>query len=549
MSETFYITTPIYYPSRKFTLGNCYTTVICDAIARFNKLMGKEVFFMTGTDEHGQKIAQSAKQAGKTEMEYLDEMIDDAKSLWKLLKIDYDKFIRTTDDYHVKSVQKIFKQLYDSGYIYKSKYKGKYCVPCESFWTDSQLVDGKCPDCHRDVIDQEEESYFFKLSSFGDKLLELYSDNPEFLKPQSRVNEMVTNFIKPGLEDLCVTRTSVKWGVPVDFDPKHTIYVWIDALSNYITGLGYGTEDDSKFKKFWPADIHVIGKEIVRFHAIIWPAILMALNLPLPKRVFGHGWLLFGGDKLSKSKSVLTKECVDPRVLVPRYSSDAVRYILLREIPFGSDGNYSTELFLNLINSDLANNYGNLVSRTFSMLKKYRSSIIPKADISTEKEIDADLKQTVLTCYQDCKKFIETNFDVSKALASVFEIFSKANKYIEETEPYRLAKDEENQTRLSTVLRNLLETIRIGTILLSSFLPDCSSVVLNSLSVKNYKLDDALNFYELNEGVEVKETGILFPRLDVQKELEALKNWRRKRKTRASIIFKKYHYFKLPIKN
>ncbi len=521
MSEKFYITTPIYYPSRKFTLGNCYTTVICDAIARFNKLQGKEVFFMTGTDEHGQKIAQAAKNAGKTEMEYLDEIIADAKNLWQLLKIDYDKFIRTTDDYHVSSVQKIFRKLYDKGYVYKSAYKGKYCVPCESFWTESQLVDGKCPDCHRDVIDQEEEAYFFKLSEFGDKLLDLYSSHPDFLQPQSRVNEMVNNFIKPGLSDLCVTRTSVKWGVPVDFDPKHTIYVWIDALSNYITGLGYGSDDESMFEKFWPADVHVIGKEIVRFHAIIWPALLMALDIPVPDRVFGHGWLLFGGDKLSKSKSVLSKECVDPRILAPRYSSDAVRYILLREIPFGSDGNYTTELFLNCINSDLANNYGNLVSRTLSMLKKYCANVVPSVS-GEEEEIDKDLKSSILNSVAETKKHMKTNFDVSKALASIFDIFSKANKYIEVTEPYRLAKDEEKKDRLNTVMRNLLEAIRIGTILLSAFLPDCSKKVADALHVAEFKFDDATEYYKLAENDVLEELGILFPRLDVQKELEEL---------------------------
>lgn len=521
MAEKFYITTPIYYPSRKFTLGNCYTTVICDAIARFNKLLGKDVFFMTGTDEHGQKIAQAAKNAGKTEMEYLDEIIDDAKNLWKLLKIDYDKFIRTTDDYHVAGAQKVFKQLYDKGYIYKSAYKGKYCVPCESFWTESQLIDGKCPDCHRDVVDQEEEAYFFKLSEFGDKLLDLYKNNPNFLQPQSRVNEMVNNFIKPGLSDLCVSRTSVKWGIPVDFDPKHTIYVWIDALSNYITGLGYGSEDETMFEKYWPANVHVIGKEIVRFHAIIWPAILMALDIPLPERVFGHGWLLFGGDKLSKSKSVNSVECVDPRILAPRYTPDAVRYILLREIPFGSDGNYSTELFLNSINSDLANNYGNLVSRTFSMLKKYVNGVVPEVK-GEDEEIDKDLKVSVLSLVAETKKHMETNFDVSKALGSIFDIFSKANKYIEVTEPYRLAKDETKADRLGNVLRNLLEAIRIGTTLLSAYLPDCSKTVGDALHVNEFKFEDLSTFYKLEAGDTLGELSILFPRLDVQKELEEL---------------------------
>ncbi len=522
MSEKFYITTPIYYPSRRFTLGNCYTTVICDALSRFNKILGKDVYFMTGTDEHGQKIAQSAKNSNKTEMEYLDEIIADSKNLWSLLNIDYDKFIRTTDEYHVLSVQKIFKDLYNKGYIYKSKYKGKYCVPCESFWTESQLDGGKCPDCHRDVVDQEEEAYFFKLSEFGDKLLNLYNSQPDFLEPTSRVNEMVSNFIKPGLEDLCVTRTSVKWGIPVDFDPKHTIYVWIDALSNYITGLGYGSDDETLFKKYWPANVHVIGKEIVRFHAIIWPAMLMALDIPLPKRIFGHGWLLFGGDKLSKSKALTScPEFFNPRILISRYSSDAVRYFLLREIPFGSDGNYSTELFLNSVNSDLANNYGNLVSRTFSMLKKYLGGVIPKASEEVE-QIDIDLKKAVNDSTVSVKQLIENNFDVSKALSSIFDIFSAANKYVEVTEPYRLAKDETKITRLETVMRNLLEAIRIGTVLLSAFLPDCSKKVCEALGVKDFCYDDLNEFYGLKAGETVKDLEILFPRLDTVKELEEI---------------------------
>ena len=340
MEDKFYITTPIYYPSNKLTIGNAYTNIICDALARWNRKLGKEVFYLTGTDEHGQKISQSAQAVGKSEKEYLDNMVEDTKALWELLDISYDKFIRTTDSYHEKAVQKIFTQLYKTGYIYKGSYKGWYCTPCESFWTESQLKDGKCPDCGREVKFQEEEAYFFKLSEFGSKLLKLYNDHPEFLQPKSRVNEMVNNFIKPGLNDLCVSRTSVKWGVSVEFDPKHTIYVWIDALPNYITALGYGSEDESLFKKFWPADIHVIGKEIVRFHAVIWPAILMALGLELPKTVYGHGWLLFGGDKLSKSKETNSAECIDPRILVPEYSSAAVRYYLYREIPFGYDANY-----------------------------------------------------------------------------------------------------------------------------------------------------------------------------------------------------------------
>lgn len=521
MKDTFYITTPIYYPSRKFTLGNCYTTVICDAIARYNKCLGKDVFFLTGTDEHGQKISTSAKNAGKTEKEYLDEIIADAKNLWEMLNIEYDKFIRTTDDYHEKAIQKIFRELYDKGYIYKGSYKGLYCVPCESFWTESQLVNGKCPDCGRDVIEQEEEAYFFKLSAFTDKLLKLYKDHPEFLEPQTRVNEMVNNFLKPGLSDLCVSRTSVKWGVPVDFDPKHTVYVWIDALFNYMTALGFKSDDESLLKKYWPADVHIIGKEIVRFHAIIWPALLMALDLPLPKRIFGHGWMLFGGDKLSKSKQVDSFECVDPRILAPRYSADAVRYILLREIPFGADGNYSTEAFLTRFNADLVNNYGNLVSRTLSMLKKYNNSIVPSAN-ETE-DIDKELQKSVQEEVVNVKKYME-NFDVSKSLISIFNIFTSANKYIEATEPFRLAKDETKTARLHTVLRNLLEVIRIGSLLLYPYLPDCASKVLAGFGIDPRKEGfENLDGFKLKDGSEVAPVPMLFPRLDINLEMEELK--------------------------
>lgn len=518
MKEKFYITTPIYYPSTKLTIGNCYTTIICDAIARFKKLEGRDVFYMTGTDEHGQKIFEAAQKAGKDVKTHLDDIVSDTKELWKLLDIEYDKFIRTTDSDHVAAVKKIFNKLYEKGYIYKSTYKGLYCLPCESFWTESQLIDGKCPDCGRPVTEQEEEAYFFKLSEFSDKLLKLYSENPKFLLPTSRVNEMVNNFIKPGLEDLCVTRTSVKWGVPVDFDPKHTIYVWIDALSNYLTGLGYLSDDESKFKKYWPADLHVIGKDIVRFHSIIWPAMLMALDLPLPKQIIGHGWLLLGGDKLSKSKKTATVECVDPRILVPRYSADAVRYYLLREIPFGSDGQYSTEAFLNKFNSDLCNNFGNLVSRTFSMLKKYTASQIPDAQNDAE---DEPLKTEIAEETKKVFKFMQ-DFDVSKALASIFNIFSKANAYIEKTEPFRLAKDPEKQARLQTVMRNLLECIRIGATLLYPFLPTSASKVLDALNIKEpYSFEDVEKFYALKSGT-VQPLAILFPRLDIQKELDEL---------------------------
>ena len=521
MNNTFYITTPIYYPSNKFTLGNSYTTVVCDALARFNRKLGKDVFYLTGTDEHGQKIEQTAKKLGVTEKEYLDTIVDDAKNLWKLFDISYDKFIRTTDDYHEHNAQKIFTELYNKGYIYKGAYKGWYCTPCESFWTESQLVDGKCPDCGREVKFQEEEAYFFKLSEFGDKLLKLYEENPEFLQPKNRVNEMVNNFIKPGLTDLCVSRTSVKWGIPVEFDTKHTIYVWIDALSNYISALGYNSADDSLYKKYWPADVHVIGKEIVRFHAIIWPAILMALDLPLPKKIYGHGWILFGGDKLSKSKETGDEECKDPRILIPRYSADAVRYILYKEIPFGSDGNYSTEIFLTRFNSDLSNNYGNLVSRSFSMVKKYFGGVVPEYIEPTEQD-DIDFRNNVFTYSKEVFAQME-KFDVTRAINAVFDIFTEANTYIQKVQPWVLAKEENNE-RLKVVMRNLLESIRIGTELFSSFAPNCTQKVLNALGLDaNSVFANMDNFNGVEAGKELGQLDILFPRLDIEKETAELK--------------------------
>ena len=507
MNKKFYITTPIYYPSANFHIGHCYTTIAADAIARFKRLLGYDVFFQTGTDEHGAKIAQKAAETGVTPKEYVDKIIENAKDLWQSLDISYDYFIRTTDESHKKSVQAIFKQLYEQGDVYKGEYKGLYCVPCESFWTETQLIDGKCPDCGREVKEVTEEAYFFKLSKYQDKLLDLYEKNPNFILPISRKNELVNNFIKPGLEDLCVSRTSVKWGIPVDFDPKHVIYVWIDALSNYITSLGYPNKDSELFKKYWPADIHLVGKEITRFHAIIWPALLMALGIETPKQVFGHGWLIINGGKISKSLG----NYKDPREYISSYGIDAVRYFVLREVPFGADGTFSEEALINRTNADLVNNLGNLVNRTVSMAHKYFNGKIENKKIS--ENYDNELKEVV----NNLDKVLIEKMDglkINEALDELFEIFRKCNKYIDESTPWVLAKEEDKKDRLETVLYNLLESIRVATVYLQAYLPDTASKIFKTLNTDkkdyNNKSFNEDNSYNLSEATH------LFDRIEVK---------------------------------
>jgi len=505
--ETFYITTPLYYPSGNWHLGHAYTTTCCDTIARYKRLSGYDVFFLTGTDEHGQKINERANKAGKTPKEFVDELVADIKRLWSLMDISYDKFIRTTDDYHVKSVQKIFEKLYEQGDIYKSSYKGKYCTPCESFWTESQLVDGKCPDCGREVIDSEEECYFFRLSKYADRLRDLLL-NGDFLEPKSRVNEMVHNFIDEGLSDLAVSRTSVKWGIPVSFDPKHTIYVWIDALANYINALGYNSDDESMMQKYWPANVHMAGKEIVSFHSIIWPAILMALGLPVTKKVYGHGWLLLSGDKMSKSKG----NVADPFVLAERYGVDALRYYLLREIPFGSDGAYTDEAFLLRYNSDLVNDLGNLVKRTIAMSRQYFGGKVTAS------------KKASLGQYADLLKEKTDNaidsLSCSKALEEIFDTVGRANKFIDETKPWQLFKEGKTE-ELNEVLYNLLETIRICGSLLTPFLTKGGETIFEELGLDKPQNFDNLYFGAIKEYA-TGEDKVLYARVDVKKELKFL---------------------------
>ena len=508
MNKKYYITTPIYYPSANFHIGHCYTTIIADAIARYKRLNGYDVFFQTGTDEHGQKIEQKAKEAGVTPKEYVDVIIENAKKLWKSLNISYDYFIRTTDENHVKAVQKIFRKLYDQGDIYKGSYEGLYCVPCESFWTETQLVDGKCPDCGREVKTVTEEAYFFKLSKYQDKLIELYDKNPEFILPVSRKNELVNNFIKPGLEDLCVSRTSVKWGIPVDFDPKHVIYVWIDALSNYITSLGYPDENAPLFKKYWPADLHLVGKEITRFHAIIWPALLMALGIEIPHQVFGHGWLIINGGKISKSLG----NYKDPREYIDAYGVDAVRYFALREVSFGSDGAFSEEALINRTNADLVNNLGNLVNRTISMSNKYFDGVVENPKVN--EEIDTDLISAVTSLKAKVDEKM-AGLKVNEALEEIFEVLKRCNKYIDETTPWILAKDETKHDRLKTVLYNILEGIRVCAILLEPFINVTSEKILNELNTNERSIESISDFGNLECGITLNKPEILFNRIEI----------------------------------
>ncbi len=514
--KPYYITTPIYYPSGNPHIGHCYTTVACDSIARYRRMQGYDVMFLTGTDEHGLKIEQKAAEAGITPKEYVDNIVKIFKNLWSYMNISYDRYIRTTDNYHIETVQKIFKELYDRGYIYKGEYSGKYCTPCESFWTDSQLVDGKCPECGREVVESKEEAYFFKMSPFADRIEKLLTET-DYLQPKTRAVELVNNFIKPGLEDLCVSRTSFKWGIPVTFDTNHVVYVWIDALSNYISALGYENNAHDEFDKFWPADVHMVAKDIMRFHAIIWPAMLMALELPLPKHLAVHGWITFNGQKMSKSLG----NVVDPFVLGERYGADAIRYHILREMALGADSSFSNEIMINRINSDLANGFGNLVSRTVAMVIKYFDGTLPAE--KTSGEFDSELIAECEGLRAKVNEYMDKT-QLQNALAEIFKVVSRANKYIDETVPWVLAKDEANKPRLAAVLYNLLETIRITSTLLSPFMPTTMPEVWKQIGAaeNDVTYENAGKFGILPADVTVSKGSVLFPRIDTEKEIDEL---------------------------
>lgn len=516
--EKFYITTPIYYPSDKLHIGHSYCTVATDTMARYKRMRGFDVKFLTGTDEHGQKIERIAKEKGVSPKEYVDGIVRWVKELWKTLDISYDYYIRTTDEKHIKAVQAIFKKLYENGDIYKSSYEGLYCTPCETFYTERQLVDGKCPDCGREVEKLKEESYFFKLSKYQDRIIKHIEENPEFIQPPTRKNEMINNFLKPGLEDLCISRTSFKWGIPVDFDPGHVVYVWVDALSNYISALGYASDDDSDFKKYWPADVHVVGKEIVRFHTIIWPAMLMALDLPLPKKVFGHGWLIIDGGKMSKSKG----NVVDPKVLTDKYGVDSVRYFLLREIAFGQDGNFTNEALINRINADLANDLGNLLSRTVGMIDKYFGGILPKEQIGND--FDAEIVKTAGNTVSKVEEYMEKML-FSDAFSEIWVLVRRCNKYIDETTPWIVAKDETRKAELAGIMYTLSEALRIIAVLISPGMPNTPKEIYKQLCVEDDSLktwDSIKNFGGMPKEVRIEKGSVVFPRIDVKKELAEL---------------------------